>query len=169
MQYEYALSIISDKYASEILAARPPLSMILDHLDYIVKLAGVDHVGIGSDFDGITSSPQQLDDVTSYPLITKGLIERGYNKKDIAKIMGGNIFAGIKSESKLIEPVMKQLIILLLLLPFQILAQSFAKEEIKNWEKQSKFVTIIRDQWGIPHIYGKSDADAVFWFIICPM
>ncbi len=97
MQYEYALSIISDKYAAEVQAARPPLSMILDHLDYIVKLAGVDHVGIGSDFDGITSSPQQLDDVTSYPLITKALVERGYSKKDIGKIMGGNILRVLKA------------------------------------------------------------------------
>ena len=91
MQQEYAMSVITDKYASEAFAARPPLSMILDHLDHIVKLAGVDHVGIGSDFDGITSSPQQLDDVTSYPTITKALLERGYSKKDVTKIMGGNI------------------------------------------------------------------------------
>ncbi len=52
--------------------------------------------------------------------------------------------------------------ILLLLLPLQLLAQTFSKDEIKNWEKQSKLVNIIRDNWGIPHIYGKSDADAVF-------
>ncbi len=97
VQYEYALTILSDKYASEVQAARPPLSMIMDHLDYIVKLAGVDHVGIGSDFDGINSSPLQLDDVTSYPLITKALVERGYSKKDIYKIMGGNILRVLKA------------------------------------------------------------------------
>jgi membrane dipeptidase len=97
VQEEYALTILSEKYAPEIQAARPPLSMLLDHLDYIVKLAGVDHVGLGSDFDGISSAPQQLDDVTSYPLITKALLERGYSKKDINKIMGGNILRVLKA------------------------------------------------------------------------
>jgi acyl-homoserine-lactone acylase len=55
-----------------------------------------------------------------------------------------------------------KIIFLLLLLPVQLLAQSFTPAEIKRWETQSKQVTIIRDNWGIPHIYGKSDADAVF-------
>ena len=53
-------------------------------------------------------------------------------------------------------------IFLLLLLPVHLFSQSFSKEEILRWEKQAKNVTIIRDNWGIPHIYGKSDADAVF-------
>jgi membrane dipeptidase len=97
MQIEYAITLLSEKYASEVQSARPPLSMLLDHLDYIVKLAGVDHVGMGSDFDGINSAPQQLDDVTSYPLITKALLERGYSKKDINKIMGGNILRVLKA------------------------------------------------------------------------
>lgn len=57
---------------------------------------------------------------------------------------------------------MKTLSLLLLLVPFQLLAQSFSKEEINRWEQQAKQVKIIRDQWGIPHIYGKTDADAVF-------
>lgn len=97
MQSEYALTILSEKYASEVQSARPTLNMLLDHLDHIVKLAGVDHVGLGSDFDGINSSPQQLDDVTSYPTITARLLERGYSKKDVAKIMGGNILRVLKA------------------------------------------------------------------------
>jgi membrane dipeptidase len=100
VQTEYALTMISEKYASEVQAARPPLSMLLDHLDYIVKLVGVNHVGLGSDFDGINSAPQQLDDVTSYPLITKALLERGYGKKDIEKIMGGNVLRVLKANEK---------------------------------------------------------------------
>src|SRR6185295_8637313 len=52
--------------------------------------------------------------------------------------------------------------LILVILPFQLLSQSFSKEEISRWEKQAKSVNIIRDNWGIPHIYGKSDADAVF-------
>lgn len=96
IQKEYAVTMLADKYAEEAQAARAPLSLLLDHLDYIVKLAGVDHVGLGSDFDGINSSPQQLDDVTTYPVITKALLERGYSKKDITKIMGGNILRVLK-------------------------------------------------------------------------
>jgi membrane dipeptidase len=81
---------LAKEYPAEANELRPPLSVLLDHLDYIVKLAGVDHVGIGSDFDGISSSPQQLDDVTSFPLITKELLKRGYKKTAIDKILGGN-------------------------------------------------------------------------------
>jgi membrane dipeptidase len=97
VQKEYAITMLADKYAEEAQAARAPLSLLLDHLDYIVKLAGVDHVGLGSDFDGINSAPQQLDDVTTYPVITKALLERGYSKKDITKIMGGNILRVLKA------------------------------------------------------------------------
>ena len=78
------------KYPDEVTALRPPLSMLIDHLDYIVKLIGVDHVGLGSDFDGVNSLPQQLDDVTTFPLITQELLKRGYSKKGIRKILGGN-------------------------------------------------------------------------------
>jgi membrane dipeptidase len=60
-------------------------------------MIGVDHVGLGSDFDGIESAPQELDDVTRFPLITKGLVERGYSKKDIKKILGGNFLRIFKA------------------------------------------------------------------------
>jgi acyl-homoserine lactone acylase PvdQ len=53
-------------------------------------------------------------------------------------------------------------LLLLFLIPFQLSAQVFTNEEISRWEKQAKQVTIIRDNWGIPHVYGKTDADAVF-------
>jgi membrane dipeptidase len=79
-----------EKYPDEVKNMKPSLGMLIDHLDYIVKLIGVNHVGLGSDFDGVNSLPQQLDDVTAYPLITKALVERGYSKKDIRKILGGN-------------------------------------------------------------------------------
>jgi membrane dipeptidase len=78
------------KYPREVEAYRPDLSQLLNHLDYIVKMIGVDHVGLGSDFDGIESAPKPLDDVTSFPTITKALKERGYSKKDIEKILGKN-------------------------------------------------------------------------------
>ncbi len=78
-------------------AMRPPLSMLIDHIEYIIKLVGVDYVGLGSDFDGINLTPQQLDDVTAYPLITKALVEKGYSKKDIDKILGGNFLRVLKA------------------------------------------------------------------------
>ena len=86
----YANLFIHEKYKEEIDNTRPSLSLLIDHLDHIVKLIGVDHVGLGSDFDGINSAPRELDDVTNMPLITEELLKRGYNKSDIFKILGGN-------------------------------------------------------------------------------
>ncbi len=96
----FANSKLFTKYADEVKSLRPPLSMLIDHLDYIVKLVGVDHVGMGSDFDGVNSLPQQLDDVTNYPLITEELVKRGYSRKDINKILGGNFIRVFEANSK---------------------------------------------------------------------
>ncbi len=98
MQKEYAQAIVVEKYKEESLAIQPPMSMLLDHLDYIVNRIGVDHVGMGSDFDGISASPRELTDVTSYPLITKALLEKGYSKKEVTKIMGGNLLRVMKAQ-----------------------------------------------------------------------
>ncbi len=98
MQKEYAHSMIVDMYKEESIAIQPPMEMLLAHLDYIVNRIGVDHVGMGSDFDGISASPKELTDVTSYPLITKALLERGYSKKDVYKIMGGNLLRVMKAQ-----------------------------------------------------------------------
>ncbi|WP_418359147.1 dipeptidase [Sphingobacterium detergens] len=73
-----------------------PMSKLLDHIDYLVKKVGIEHVAVGSDFDGIESAPQGLEDVSKFPLLTKGLLERGYNKADIAKIMGNNFLRILK-------------------------------------------------------------------------
>ena len=67
----YAMDYLYEKYGAEANAMRPQFSLIIDHIEYIIKLVGVDYVGIGSDFDGINLTPQKLDDVTTYPLITK--------------------------------------------------------------------------------------------------
>ncbi|MGB8192989.1 MAG: dipeptidase [Chitinophagaceae bacterium] len=95
----FADAKLFSKYADEVKDLRPPLSALLDHLDYIVKLAGVDHVGLGSDFDGVSSTPQQLDDVTSFPLITQELLKRGYTKKQVKKILGGNFLRVFEANS----------------------------------------------------------------------
>ncbi|OOG18187.1 membrane dipeptidase [Sphingobacterium sp. CZ-UAM] len=77
-----------------------PLSKLLDHIDYLVRKVGIDHVAIGSDFDGIESAPQGLEDVSKFPLLTKGLLERGYKKGDIAKIMGQNFLRILKENER---------------------------------------------------------------------
>lgn len=91
---------ISKKYKTEADDLRPPLSLLIDHIDYIVKLVGADYVGLGSDFDGIESAPKELDDVSDMPLITKALLERGYSKKDIEKILGGNFIRVFTANAK---------------------------------------------------------------------
>ena len=85
------------KYKDETTAMRPAFSFIIQHIEYIIHLVGVDYVGLGSDFDGITITPQLLEDVTTYPLITKALVEKGYSKKDITKILGGNFLRVLKA------------------------------------------------------------------------
>lgn len=79
------------KYHAEVDSLRPPLSLLIDHIDYIKNLVGIDYVGLGSDFDGIESSPQGLNDVTSYPLIIQALKDRGYINSEVVKVMGGNL------------------------------------------------------------------------------
>jgi membrane dipeptidase len=81
---------LSDKYREEANTLRPPLGLLIDHIDHIVQLIGVNHVGLGSDFDGIESAPQQLDGVQDFPNITRALLERGYTRRDVRKILGGN-------------------------------------------------------------------------------
>jgi membrane dipeptidase len=88
------------RYPEEANTLRPPLSLLLDHIDHIVRVAGIDHVGLGSDFDGISSAPTELQDVTDMPLVTKGLQQRGYRKKEIRKILGGNFLRVFKANQE---------------------------------------------------------------------
>ena len=64
---------------------------LLDHIDHIAKVAGPRHVGLGSDFDGVSVLPEQLDDVSYFPYITQGLLDRGYSQEEIQGILGGNL------------------------------------------------------------------------------
>ena len=71
---------------------RPPLSSLIDQIDHVAKVAGIDHVGLGSDFDGVSgATPQGIDSVADLPKITQALLDRGYSAQDIHKILGGNI------------------------------------------------------------------------------
>jgi membrane dipeptidase len=64
---------------------------LLDHIDHIARVSGARHVGLGSDFDGISTLPKQLEDVSCYPYITQGLLDRGYTEDQIQGILGGNL------------------------------------------------------------------------------
>jgi len=73
---------------------------VVDHIDHIVKFAGIDCVGLGSDYDGISRTPKQLEDVSTYPYITQELLNRGYTKDDILKILGGNVLRVFRDAEK---------------------------------------------------------------------
>jgi membrane dipeptidase len=74
--------------------------MLSDHIEYIAKLVGPDYVGLGSDFDGVSALPQEMDDVSKLPLITKSLQERGWSDETITKILGGNFLRVWKANEK---------------------------------------------------------------------
>jgi membrane dipeptidase len=86
-------------YQEESNQIRPPLSELIKHIDYIAKLIGVDHVGIGSDFDGAESYPKGMDDVRDYPKITEELLKLHYSEADIDKILGGNFMRVLKANT----------------------------------------------------------------------
>lgn len=93
----HAEESIYRKYTYESEALRAPFEWVIQHIEYVINLVGVDYVGIGSDFDGIYQPPNQLDDVNDYPKITKALLEKGYSEKDIDKILGGNFLRVFKA------------------------------------------------------------------------
>jgi len=71
---------------------RPPLKSLIDHFDHIAKVAGVDHVGLGSDFDGVSgATPEGINSAADLPKITQALLDRGYSAEDLHKILGGNL------------------------------------------------------------------------------
>jgi membrane dipeptidase len=76
-----------------MLAALPqtPFSVLIDHFVHIARVAGVDHVGIGSDFDGVSALPMGMEDVTRLPRIAEALLDRGYSEQDVSKMLGGNM------------------------------------------------------------------------------
>lgn len=68
-----------------------PLSVLMDHFEHIIKVAGIDHVGIGSDFDGVPDLPTDMEDIAQLPNITYELLKRGYSEQDIKKVLGENL------------------------------------------------------------------------------
>jgi membrane dipeptidase len=90
---------------------RPPLKSLIDHIDHIAKVAGIDHVGLGSDFDGVSgATPQGMDSAADLPKITQALLDRGYSAEDIKKILGGNlmrVFRDVESVSRTMQAAAK--------------------------------------------------------------
>ena len=98
------LEKLQRKMADQI--PRPPLSALIDHIDHIAKVTSVDHVGLGSDFDGVSGQlPEGIDSAADLPKITAALMARGYSAADCEKILGGNFMRVFKE----IEAVSKQL------------------------------------------------------------
>ena len=85
--YWYKENELLEPKLSEIV---PDVGTVIDHIDYIVKLIGVDHVGIGADWDGVEILPRGIEDLSKMPIITEKLIKRGYSVRDVKKILGGN-------------------------------------------------------------------------------
>jgi membrane dipeptidase len=80
---------------------RPPLSSLIDHIDHIAKVAGIDHVGLGSDFDGVSgATPEGIDSAADLPKITQSLVDRGYSAGDIRKILGGNLLRAFREAER---------------------------------------------------------------------
>ena len=92
--------IVPEKTRNENRQARGDVGLVCDHIEHVIKVAGIDHVGIGSDFDGVSRLPIGLDDVSTYPRITQELLNRGYNQEQIHKLLGGNVLRVLKQSEK---------------------------------------------------------------------
>jgi membrane dipeptidase len=79
---------------------RPPLKSLIDHLEHVARVAGVDHAGLGSDFDGISSLPQGIDSAADLPKIAAELRKRGFTRAEVAKIFSGNILRVMRAAEK---------------------------------------------------------------------
>ncbi|MEX2326099.1 MAG: membrane dipeptidase [Pseudomonadales bacterium] len=93
--------------------ARAAMKDVLDHVDHVVKIAGIDHIGIGSDFDGVGDTlPTGFKDVSDYPNFINGLLERGYSEDQIEQILGGNlmrVWAEVERYAELKKELKKEL------------------------------------------------------------
>ena len=99
-----ALPEAQRRKAAEAINAKMPRATLADvvaHIDHVVKIAGVDFVGIGSDFDGVDCVPEGLDDVSKFPNLTRALMEKGYSAEDIGKIYGGNFLRVMRQAEKI--------------------------------------------------------------------
>ncbi len=103
LNYENVEDKLEKQWAAKL--PRPPFSVLIDHIDHIAKVAGWEHVGLGSDFDGNPAMPQGMDSAADLPKITQALLDRGYSQEQIKGILGGNLLRVFRR----VEEVSRQL------------------------------------------------------------
>jgi len=97
---------IEKEWAAKI--PRPPFSALIDHIDHMAKVAGIDHVGLGSDFDGVAALPEGMNSVADLPKITEALVARGYTADEIHKILGGNLLRVLRECEEIARELQKE-------------------------------------------------------------
>jgi membrane dipeptidase len=97
-----------ERWRAENPEPRATLSQVADHIDHVRKIAGIDHIGLGGDFDGISSVIQGLEDVSKYPDLTAELLRRGYTDQDIKKILGLNILRVMRAAEQVSATLKKK-------------------------------------------------------------
>jgi membrane dipeptidase len=105
---EAAVKAGTDAWLRANPAPRATIADAADHIDHIRKVAGIDHIGIGGDFDGITSVPEGLEDVSTYPALTAELLRRGYKDEDIRKINGLNVLRVMRGAEAVAQRLQKE-------------------------------------------------------------
>ena len=103
----YSKYVIPTKQLEDDDTARGSIHDVVDHIEHVIRIAGIDHVGIGSDFDGVPRLPTQLDDVSAYPLITQELLNRGHSAKAIYKLMGSNVLRVLEASESVAAAMQK--------------------------------------------------------------
>ena len=97
-----------ERWRAENPEPRATLSQVADHIDHVRKIAGIDHLGLGGDFDGISTVVQGLEDVSKYPDLTAELLKRGYTDQDIKKILGQNILRVMREAERVSTEMRKK-------------------------------------------------------------
>jgi len=103
-----ALKTALDAWTKSNPAPRATIADAADHIDHIKKIAGIDHIGLGGDFDGITSVPEGLEDVSKYPALTAELLRRGYKDDEIKKILGLNVLRVLRDAERVAARLQKE-------------------------------------------------------------
>ena len=96
-----------ERWYEEHPVPKVPLGIAAEHLDHIVKMVGIDHVGLGSDFDGISSLPEGLEDVSGYPTLLAELLARGWSRDDVAKLAGLNVLRVMREAERVAEKLQR--------------------------------------------------------------
>ncbi|MEQ8847703.1 dipeptidase [Botrimarina sp.] len=92
-----------DRWAKDKPSPRGTIHDVLDHIDHIARVAGIEHVGLGSDYDGVSMLPEQLEDVSTYPYITQGLLDRGYSEEEVRGVLGENLMRVFRAVERVAE------------------------------------------------------------------